>query len=113
MFLRPFHTPLHEGANGSRGSVQNCHTVLRDDAPESVRFRKIGRAFVHQAGSAIREGAINHIAMSRYPAYVRSAPVDVFRFQVKNVFGSHLGVEQITASRMQNALWLPGGAARV
>src|SRR5256886_15231190 len=53
VLLRPFVAPLNERADRRGRGVKDIHFVPVNDAPETVRLRKIWRAFVHEAGGAI------------------------------------------------------------
>src|ERR1035441_5121666 len=106
MLLGPLDAPLHEGADGRGRSVENRHAILLDNAPEPVRLGEVWRAFVHQAGRTVRQRAIDHVAVPGDPADVRCAPEDVLVAQIEDVFGSELGVEQIAAGGVQDALRL-------
>src|SRR6185503_16186192 len=106
MLLRPFDAPFHEGANGGGRSIKNRDAVLRDDAPETVRFGPVRRAFIHQARSAVREWAVNDIAVAGDPTDVGGAPIDVSVFQIEDVTGRELCAEQVARCRVKDALRL-------
>ena len=113
VFLGPFNAPLHEGADGRGGGVEDGHAPFLDDAPEAVWFGPIGGPFIHQACGAIGQGAVHDVAMAGHPPDVGRAPEDVFVADVEDVFVRELGLEQIAGRRVKNALGLSGGAAGV
>ena len=81
---RPFVAKAHEGADGRGRGVEDVDLVPVDDAPEAVRLREVGRAFVHQAGRAVLQRAINDVAVAGHPADIGRAPVDVLILQIED-----------------------------
>ena len=96
-------TPLDERANGRGRGVKNVYAVALDDAPEPIRLRMIGRAFVHQHRRAVRKRSVNDIAVPGYPANVSSAPVEVLIFDIENPFGRKVGLQQISGGGVKDA----------
>ena len=84
VLLRPLVAPLDEGADGGGRGVENIYFVAGDDRPETVGLRKIRRAFVHQAGSAVLQRAVDDVAVAGDPSNVGGAPVSVFIFQIED-----------------------------
>jgi hypothetical protein len=113
MLLRPLDAPFHKRANGGGRGVENRHAIFLDDAPEAVRLREVGRAFIHQTRRAVRQRPIDHVAVARDPTDVRGAPERVLIAQVEDVFGGELGIEQIAARGMEDAFRFAGRAAGV
>src|SRR5271170_6256030 len=113
MLARPLLSPFDESANGGGSGVENVDLVTVDDAPEAVGFGVVGRAFVHQAGGAVLEDAVDDVAVSGDPADVGGTPVGVFFFKVENPFGSGVGADGISAGGVDEALGFAGGAGGV
>ena len=79
-----------------------------DDAPETIRLRIIRRALIHQTVAAVRERAVDDIAVARYPADVGRAP-EVSSLRSKTTWSSGCE-EEIAGGRVENALrlrWCP------
>ncbi len=51
--------------------------------------------------------------MPGHPADVGGAPKNIFIPNIKGIFGRRIDADEVTASRVQNSLRLPGRAARV
>ncbi len=113
MLLEPFIAPLHEGTDGRRRSVEDTDLVFVDDAPEAVVFRPVWSAFIHEAGRAEGERAIDDVAVAGDPADVGRAPVNVVVAKVEDVFASHVGVQKIAAGGVQDAFRFAGRSAGV
>src|SRR6266498_2534771 len=105
MFEGPLLAPLNEGANRSRRGVENVDTMPLDNIPEPIRLRIVWCAFVHQHGGAVRKWTVDHIAVTGYPTDVRSAPVNVFVFDVEDPFRGQMSLQKITCGCVQNAFW--------
>ncbi len=84
-----------------------------DDVPEAVRLGMVGCAFIHHDRGAVREGAVNHVAVAGDPADVGGAKIDVGLLEVEDVFRRDRGAQQVAGRRVQHALRFAGGAAGV
>ena len=109
----PLVAPLDEGADGGGRGVEDGDFVAVDDVPEAVGLGKVGRAFVHQAGGAVLQRAVDDVAVAGDPADVGGAPVDVFFFEVEDPFGGEVGADGVAAGGVDDALGLSGGAGGV
>ena len=106
MFQRPLLTPLDEGSDGCRCSVEDIDTVTLNDAPEAIGFGMVRRTFIHQYCRAVGKWSIDHVSMTSHPPDVSRAPVNILLLQIKNPFRSQVCLQQITTGRMQYALGL-------
>ena len=113
VLLRPLVAPLDEGADRGGRGVEDVDLVAVDDAPEAVGLGKVGRAFVHQAGGAVLQRAVDDVAVAGDPADVGGAPVGVFFLEIEDPFGGEVGADGIAAGGVHNALRLAGGAGGV
>ena len=113
VLLGPLVAPLDEGADRRRRGVENVHFVAIDDAPEAVGLGKVRRAFVHQAGGAVLQRAVNDVAVPGDPADVGRAPVSVFFLQIEHPLGGQVGAHRIAAGGVHNALRLAGRSGGV
>ena len=95
------------------GAVKNCHFVALHNLPESVSARMIGRAFVHHNRRAVRQRAVNDVAVSRHPADIGGAPVDVFVPQIENHLRGPHRLQQVAGRSVQHALGFSRGAAGI
>ena len=94
----------HERANRRRRRVADVDLVLVADFPEPRRRRIVGHAFEHDRDRAVGERPVDNVTVSRDPADVGGAPVDVARVIVEDVLVRQRGVHHVTACRMQHAL---------
>ena len=62
--------------------------VTLDDLPEAIFARMIGRALVHHDARAVRERAVDDVAVAGDPADVGGAPVDVVVVQIEDEPGA-------------------------
>src|SRR5262249_34894198 len=113
VFHWPFRSPFHECTNCSWRGVKNCYAIFLNNAPESIRLRKVWCAFIHEARRSVCQRTIDDIAVTCDPAHIRRAPENIFVTEIEHVFRSQFRIKQITASRMQNSLWFPGRTAGV
>ena len=113
MLLDVRRTPLHEGANGRGGRVENRHTVPLADLPEAIFVGPVGGAFVHHLGGTIRQRAVYQIRMPGDPADVGGAPVHVVFFQVEHVLGGARRAGEVAAGGVDDALRLSRRPRRV
>ena len=87
--------------------------MLVADLPEAAGVWISGHAFEHDAGRAIREGAVDDVGVAGDPADIGRAPEDVVFLEVKDVFMRHRGPEEIAAGGVQHAFGLARGTGRV
>ena len=93
VLLRPLVAPLDEGADGGGRGVEDVDLVSLDDAPEAVGLGEVGRAFVHQAGRAVLQRAVDDVAVAGDPADIGGAPVDVFVLEIEDPLGGEVGAD--------------------
>ena len=55
---------------------------------------------------AVAERSVDNVAVTRHPADVGRAPVDIFVAHVKGKLLGHGGIKQVTGCRMDDALGL-------
>src|SRR5450432_203700 len=113
MLLQPLVAPTNEGADGSRGGVKDADRVFLDDAPKAIRFRPVGRAFIHHGGRARGERTVDNVTVTGDPADIRGAPVDVVLAQIEDVFRGGINADEIAPGRMQDAFRFAGRTAGV
>ncbi len=113
MLLHPLVAPTNKGANRRRRRVENADGVFLDQAPETIRLRPVGRAFIHQRRRARRERSVDHIAVPGDPADIRGAPINVVLAQVENVFRAAVNADEIAAGGVQNAFRFSSRSAGV
>ena len=113
MLLGPLVAPFGEGANRSRGRVEDVDLVALDDLPESVRIRIIGSAFVHQTRSPVEQRTVKNVAVARDPTDVRRTPVRIFIRQVEDVFRREVDVDHVAAGSVHHTFGLSGRAAGI
>ena len=87
VLLRPFGAPFHERADRRGRGVEDRYAVLLDDAPEAVRLGEVGRAFVHEARRAVRQRAIDHVAVPVTQPMSAVHQIHVLVAQIEDVFG--------------------------
>ena len=76
------------------------------DLPEA-RCIGVGRhAFKHERRRPIGERAVNYIGMTRDPADIGAAPINVIFFEVENRLMGQAGPNEIAARCMQHAFGL-------
>src|SRR3984885_11211957 len=109
----PLHAPRHESAHSGGRTVEDRDFVAVNNFPEAVFLREVWRAFVHHDAGAIRQRAIDDVAVAGDPADVRSAPVNVVLLQIENQLGAPGALEEIAAGSVQHAFGFSGGAAGV
>src|SRR5436305_426376 len=90
--------------DGHGRGVEAVDPVIFNELPNPVRLRPVRCAFIHERSGAIRQRAVDDIAMSGYPADISGAPVNVLFPQVEDIFGCRINPNQVTPGRMQNAL---------
>ena len=106
MLQRPLLAPLDERANRRGRGVENVHPVTFNDVPEAIRLGPVGRAFIHKRRRAVRQRAINNVAVTGDPPDICGAPINVFVLNVEDPFCGEMCLQQVAAGRMENAFWL-------
>jgi hypothetical protein len=77
-------------------------------------MRGVRRALVEHLRGAVGERAVDDVAVAGDPPDVGGAPVDVgLGLEVEDVLVREGGLREVPAAGVQDALRLPGGAARV
>ena len=100
-------SPLHERSDGGRGRVELGDLVLLDDRPQPVVGREVGHAFVHHAGRAVGQWAVDDVAVPGDPADVGRAPVHVgFGVQVEHVLVGEGDLGEVATGRVHDPLRL-------
>ncbi len=113
IFRRPFIAEPDECANRGGRGVKGIHLELLDNFPEASGVGISGHALEHQRGAAVAKRAVNDVAVTRHPADVGGAEINVALVDVENVFVRERAPEQITGSAMDDAFRFAGRAARV
>ena len=96
-----------------RGGVEEGHPQVVDDLPVAARVGVGRHRLEHDAGGAVRERAVDDVAVSRDPADVGGAEVDVVVVVIEDQPVGHRGVEQVAAGGVEHALRLARRAAGV
>ena len=91
------HAPLHKGADGRWGGVENRGLFLFDDLPEAALIGRIRRSFVDQDARPGSQGSVGHIAVAGDPAAVGGAPKKIVVAEIKNPLSGCLSPEQIAS----------------
>ena len=104
---------LHQRADRGRCGVEDVDLVLVDDLPEPRIGRVVGHALEHQGGGAVRQRAVDDVAVPGDPADIGGAPVDVAVVIVEHVLVGHRGEHEIAAGGVEHALGRAGRSRRV
>ena len=80
--------------------------MLIDDLPKAAMVRIIRHALKHQRCRAIAKRAIYNVAMTRNPADVSRAPIDVAGLIIEHQLMGEGGIDHIATRRMLHAFWL-------
>src|SRR6185295_2524089 len=80
---------LHQCADCRRGRVESVDFVLVDYFPETRHTRVIWHALEHQRRCSVRQRAVDDIAVTRNPADVGRAPVNILVVIVEDVLVRH------------------------
>ena len=113
VLLGMLRAPFHEGANRRGRRVEDRDAVLLAELPEAILRGPVRRALVHQARRAVRERTVHDVRVSRHPAHVGGAPVDVVLLQIEDRFRRERALREIAAGGVHDALRLSRGARRV
>jgi hypothetical protein len=103
----------HQRADRRRRGVEDRDLVLVDRFPEAAETRVVRHALEHHAGRAGGQRPVDDIAVARHPADVGGAPEDVVLVVVEDGGEGEIGVNEVSAGRVQHALRLAGGAGGV
>ena len=76
--------------------------------PEPGGGGVIRHALEHQRGCAIRQRAINNVAVAGHPADIGRAPVDIAVVVVKDILVGQRGVDHVATRRVQHTLGFAG-----
>src|SRR4029077_4452973 len=101
--------PANKCADRCWRGIKNVDPIFFDNFPEPIRFRPIGRAFIHDRCCAVSERTINDVAVACDPADISRAPKDIFISNVEDVFRGRVNADQITARRVEDAFWFASG----
>src|SRR5208283_1864681 len=113
MLLHPRVAPLDKGADRGRRGVEDIDAVFRDNRPEAVFLRKVGRTLIHEDGRACRQRPVDGVAVTRDPADIGGAPENILVLEVEYPLHRHQGMREIAAGRMNDTLRFAGGAGGV
>ena len=105
--------PLDEGADGGRCGVEDGDLVFLDDLPEAALVRRVGCAFIHQDGGSVRERSVDDVAVTRDPADIGGAPVNVVVAEIEDILARAVGAGEVAAAGVEDSLGLAGGTAGV
>ena len=109
---RPVFAFPRQRPDGGRRRVELVDAVLLDDLPAPVGSRVGRNALEHDRRGAVAQGAVDDVGMSRDPADVRAAEVDVAVMVIEDVAVGNSRVYHVSTDGMLHALWLargPGG----
>ncbi len=107
-FLHRLIARLHQRADRGRRGIEGVDLVLVDDIPEARHGRVIRHAFEHQRGGAVRKRPVNDVTVTRHPADIGGAPVNIALVIIEDILVRDRGVDQIAAGGVQHALRLAG-----
>jgi hypothetical protein len=82
----------HERADGGRSGIEDVYLVLVDHFPETRSAGVVGHTFEHHAGSAVAQGSIDDVGMTRDPAHVGGAPIHIAFLVIEHVFVGNGGI---------------------
>ncbi len=103
----------HERTDCRRGRVENIDVVLVDDLPEAARVRVVRHALEHERRRAVRERPVDDVAVTRNPAHICGAPVNVPVVIIEDVLVRHGCKQQVAGRGMQNAFRLTRRPRRI
>ncbi|MPL84631.1 hypothetical protein SDC9_30596 [bioreactor metagenome] len=113
VLVDPFGALPHQRADRRRRGVELVDLVLLAHRPEPAGIG-IGRhALEHHRRRAIRQRAIDDVAVAGDPAHIRGAPEYVAVMIVEGVLMRHRGIDEIAAGGMHDALRFAGRARGV
>ena len=103
----------HERAYGGRRRVENRDAVRFADLPEAPAVGVIRRALVHHDRRARGERSISDIGVTGDPDDIRGTPEHVVFLQIEAPAARQLGIQQIAAARMLDALRFSRRSGRI
>src|SRR6185437_730943 len=111
MLAGPFFSLADQRTDRGGRCVKDRDLVALDHVPPAVEGRVIGSAFVHHRRRARRERPINDVAMASDPTDIGGTPVDIVLAQIEDPLHGHVALQQVAASRVQDA-FRPAGCSR-
>ena len=109
--LRP---PLHVRPNRRRRGVEDRDAVALDDVPPAVLVGEVGRPLVEDGRGAVRQRAVDDVAVAGDPADVGRTPVDVLLGpQVEDQRVRRRDADEIAPRRVRDPFRLRRRAGRV
>jgi len=112
-FLDPGVAFLGDGADGRGGRVEDVDLVLLHYLPEAAHVGVVGHAFEHYGSGAVAQRRVDDVGMSRYPADVGGAPVDVLFMVIEDHLVGVGDEGEIAAGGVDNALGLARGTGGI
>ena len=103
----------HQSADCCGGCVELVDLVFFTDGPEPACIGVGGHTFKHDRGRAIRQWAIDDIAVPRDPADIGRAPEDIAFVVIEHHLMRHGGIGQIPAGCVHDTLGLTGRAGSI
>ena len=103
----------HQRTDGGRRGVEDVDLMLVDDLPEAAHRRIVRNALEHQGRRAVGERSVDDVGVTRHPADVGGAPVDVALVVVEDVLVRHRRKDEIAAGGVDDALGRAGRARRI
>src|SRR5271166_3642681 len=113
VFCRLIGSGTSQGPDCRGRGVEDVDVEFLGDAPRTASIGMGGNPFVDHRGGGEGQRPVDNVRMTRDPADIGHAPVDVLGMNVLNVFRRPGDVSEIPAGAVLTALRLPGGAARV
>ena len=110
VLFHPVRPLRHQRANGRGGGVELRHLMLGANLPEPPGIGECGHTFKHHGGGAIRQRAVNDIAVPGHPAHIGGAPEHIAIMVIKADLMRHRRVNQIPTAGVHHTLRLAGGA---
>src|SRR5437773_12303275 len=95
MLCRPLRPPLDARADRGGRAVEDADAIALDELPPDALVRVVGCALPHHRGGSVAERAVDDVGVTRHPADVCGAPVDV---------APGLQVEDVTVDRKSTRL---------
>src|SRR5262249_38401900 len=81
----------------------DIYPIFLDYRPPAIFLRKIRRSFIHHHGRTGSERPIDRITVTRHPANIRGAPVDIVLFQIEYPLHCSQGMSEISADSMDDS----------
>ena len=93
--------------------IEDVDLVLVHHLPEAAGVGISGHALEHQGDGAVTERAVNDVGMSRYPAHIGGAPIDLAVLVVEYIFVGQGRIQQVAAGGVQHPFGLAGRAGGI